>query len=272
MESMAWRSINVVAVLIAAGSCASSSKPDTEVEQEPGFELCADSAARFTISGGGFSRMYAEFMRPLGRMFLIVDEDCRAWVGEDSWRDLRAADLSQEEAERLSATLRLPELAASPGRYAPMSCFDADTTQASGDQLDVSCYCNCDDGITPAAIRGLQTRVQSVITELSARAEPVGGALRIAVVRDLDFQERDPMWQPWPLEADIETFLESYPLDAEAGFTIDSEEDVALLRALRADYRALTGEQGSDTIPIDAGAEELYGLLIRDELPPALIE
>ncbi len=81
------------------------------------------------------------------------------------------------------------------------------------------------------------------------------------------------MWQSWPLTRDIRSLLEASIPDANGGTLIEAGEDAAALRALRDEHAALHGRLSDhEAIPIESGDGEVYGLLMRDELPAAALE
>jgi hypothetical protein len=256
--------VEAILGLVTVTACASS--------PGQGAPLCENEALLATI-GGGFTGKYYEFMYPLGKTVLYVDSECRAWAIFNSWGEARQLSLSSSDASDLTTALAIRDLENAAGSYETRDCFDGQTTRVNYGPAQVSCYCDCEDSDTPTPARRLESRLRSALSDLYNRGDVVEGGLRIAIVQDPDLEERDVfMWQPWPLDQEIRSFLRSTPLDADSGPTIESDEEIELLRSARSAYVEAHGPLGDDElIPIDPGDGEVYGLLMRDELPSAAL-
>ena len=241
----------------------------------PRTELC-DGSADVTLSvriGGGFVGELYEFMYPLGDTFLVVDGKCNAWSSIDAWTDLRLTKLSSEEADALSDAFRVSSLQHLSGRYTDTGCADGATSEISDGHNKVSCYCGCRDDGTPRAVREVDARARDEIEALWKRSETASGALRVAVIQDPRYEERDVyMVQSWPLTRDIRSLLEPEIPDANGGMLIEAGEDAAALRALRDEYARQGRLSDDNAIPIESDDGEVYGLLMRDELPAPALE
>ena len=247
---------------------------DSNVPKGP--QVLCDGSSNVTLKvalGGGFVGELYEFMYPLGDTYLVVTGECRAWLSIDGWSDLRSLELSEDEAESIATTFNFRDLSNLAGSYRTANCFDAMTSSISSREAEVACYCECKSGDTPSEVRRADGEARAKIAELWEAATPVNGALQIAVIQNAALEERDVFnWQEWPLSQDIGTFLESEIPDADGGTLLEAGQDAAALRQLRDGYLRLGGRLNDDElIPVDPRDGEVYGLLIRDALPSALV-
>ena len=120
-------------------------------------EICdgSDSIRLSFRDGGGRAYVSGGFNTPGGLYTLLVDGHCNYWLLTNRFVGIRTGTLTDLEANKLAADLRLDRLSNCSGYYDQEGCWGGGPTQSisnsssNGTTSTIKCHCGCYDAPTP---------------------------------------------------------------------------------------------------------------------------
>jgi hypothetical protein len=243
------------------------------VPRPPLGELCdgSNDVRLLVHSGGGFVEDSYAFMNPYGDSVFVVLGTCEYYSLASDPGEWRTGTLSESEAQALAQSVafeRMPEFDAFRDLE---SCPDAGAQYMQTEGAWVMCTCGCGDG-APAGLTDALSAASAATTAYAAEGTPMeGGAVRVVARPEAEVPTAAPMTTPaWSLSFALEDVLLSgnAGVVVDAGLRIDDASDVTELRRLRREFPA--ENTFSDYVFVHDTDGAVYGILVRDELPPSV--
>lgn len=184
---------SIALVLLALGVAVGCSGGDG-----PTATVCDGSSAlrlSFRNIGGGQVLPGSQALSENGFNFLIVDGKCHFWARPGEWADVRQGDLTQTQADTMSAALRLSQWSQLQGDYVDDLC-DGPTREYRFGGAKIAVHPGCGGGKNSESVDWLLNASASQLTAIYEAGAPVEGPVRLVLVAE----PADQFWPMWWVE------------------------------------------------------------------------